>query len=118
QPLRKNLRPLLEEEGYVVEISKDAHEADARARRANHDVILLGLMSTENSLTHVQHWRRAGINAHIVVLLFGGKLSERVRCLDTGADGYLPMPIQHEELLARLRALARRQEVKDPVLRL
>jgi DNA-binding response OmpR family regulator len=118
QPLTRALLPYLQDEDYLVDLVHEAGEADAQAYDSSPDVILLGLLRwPEANLALLQRWRKEGLGAHIVVVLAGNNLHDRVRCLDLGADGYLTMPVHPEELLARLRALVRRREVKDPVLR-
>ena len=116
--LRRTLQALLEREDYFVELSDEADDADARVHGDNYDVLLLALRATDTNLILLQHWRRDGVSAHIVVLLPSVNLRDRVRCLDLGADSYMNIPIHPDELLARLRALARRQQVPDPILKI
>lgn len=66
-----------------------------------------------------RQWRARGGRTPILVLTARGALTDRVRGLDAGADDYLAKPFEPEELLARLRALARRPAAAlDVVLRL
>jgi DNA-binding response OmpR family regulator len=117
--LSRALLPPLEEEGYTVDLATEVNQADVQAREASHDLILLALlMRRETMMTLLRRWRKIGLSAHIVVLLASQNLQDRLRCLDLGADGYMTLPIHPQELLARLRALARRQEVKEPILRI
>jgi DNA-binding response OmpR family regulator len=120
KPLSRSLRQGLEEEGYAVDIAVDGEEADVKARGTEYDVIVLDLMLPKiDGLTLLQRWRRDGIKTHVLVLTARGSIEDRVRGLDLGADDYLTKPFDLEELLARVRALIRREhQEKDPVLRI
>jgi DNA-binding response OmpR family regulator len=120
KPLVRALKQGLEEEGFAVDVAYDGEEGNYKARTAEYDVIVLDLMlPKEDGLSLLQHWRREGLKAHVLVLTARGGIEDKVRGLDTGADDYLTKPFELEELLARLRALIRRgHQVKDPVLRL
>jgi DNA-binding response OmpR family regulator len=120
KPLSRSLRQGLEEEGYAVDIAVDGEEADIKARGTEYDVIILDLMLPKiDGLTLLQRWRRDGIKTHVLVLTARGSIEDRVRGLDQGADDYLTKPFDLEELLARVRALIRREhQEKDPVIRI
>jgi DNA-binding response OmpR family regulator len=124
KPLVRALRQGLEEEGleeenFAVDTAADGEEADVKARNTAYDVIILDLMLPRiDGLTLLQRWRRDGIKTHVLVLTARGGIDDKVRGLDAGADDYLTKPFELEELVARLRALIRREhQVKDPVLR-
>ena len=63
-----------------------------------------------------RHWRANGQHTPILMLTARGAMDDRVQGLDAGADDYLPKPFAVEELLARLRALARRPPTGHDVL--
>src|SRR5262249_4365218 len=119
KPLARALRQGLEEENFAVDLAADGEEADVKARNTGYDVIILDLMLPKvDGMTLLQRWRRDGIKTHVLVLTAKGSIEDKVHGLDTGADDYLTKPFELEELLARLRALIRREhQVKDPVLR-
>jgi len=120
KPLVRALRRGLEEENFAVDTAGDGEEADVKARNTHYDVIILDLMLPKiDGLTLLQRWRRDGIQTHVLVLTARGSIDDKVHGLDSGADDYLTKPFELEELLARLRALIRREHhVKDPVLRI
>lgn len=120
KPLVRALRQGLEEEGFAVDTAYDGEEGAFKAQTANYDVIILDLMlPKEDGLSLLQRWRRAGMQAHVLVLTARGSIEDKVNGLDLGADDYLTKPFELEELLARIRALVRRtHQKKDPILRL
>ncbi|HXG10773.1 MAG TPA: response regulator transcription factor [Gemmataceae bacterium] len=120
KPLVRALKQGLTEEGFAVDVAYDGEEGDYKARTTDYDVIILDLMlPKQDGLSLLQHWRRAGLKTHVLVLTARGAIEDKVRGLDLGADDYLTKPFELEELLARLRALIRRgHQVKDPVIRI
>src|SRR2546421_9516962 len=114
------LKKGLEEEGFAVDVAYDGEEGGYKAETAEYDVIILDIMlPKEDGLSLLQRWRKAGIRSHVLVLTARGGIEDKVRGLDCGADDYLTKPFELEELLARLRALIRREHnVKDPVIRI
>jgi DNA-binding response OmpR family regulator len=119
KPLVRALRQGLEEENFAVDVAVDGEEADVKARNTEYDVIILDLMLPRiDGLTLLQRWRRDGLKTHVLVLTARGGIDDRVRGLDAGADDYLTKPFELEELVARIRALIRREhQVKDPIIR-
>ncbi len=120
KPLRRALKQGLEEEGFAVDAAADGEEGDFKARTADYDVIILDLMLPKiDGLTLLQKWRHEGMKTHVLVLTARGGIEDKVKGLDLGADDYLTKPFELEELIARLRALIRRNhQVKDPVVRI
>ena len=68
----------------------------------------LGLPKLDG-LSILKRWRKEGITTPVIVLSARGTWAERVEGIDAGADDYLPKPFAMEELMARLRAITRRQ---------
>lgn len=100
----------LREAGYTVEGATSGDGARELTRRSAYDVIVLdlGLPDTDGlSLCH--DWRSHGYSAAILILTARGRIAERVAGLDSGADDYLVKPFHVIELLARVRALVRRE---------
>jgi heavy metal response regulator len=100
----------LSEQGYAVDIAYDGDEALGWADVAQFDVIILDVMLPIRSGIEVCHvLRERGIHTPILMLTARDAVEDRVRGLDSGADDYLVKPFAFAELLARLRALARRE---------
>ena len=83
-----------------------------------YDVILLDLgLPDGDGIDLLRQWRASGFNEPVLILSARDSVEDRVKGLDVGADDYLPKPFSFEELLARVRSLARRQSaVKQTVL--
>ena len=86
---------------------------------SDYDLAILDIALPDlDGLTVCRRWRERGGRTPILMLTARGALDDRVRGLDAGADDYLAKPFAVEELLARLRALARRPPAAhDVVLR-
>ena len=99
----------LSEEGMRVVRAEDAREARRRMADPEHDVVVLDVMLPGgDGFALCAEARRAGVKTPILMLTARGAVEDRVRGLDAGADDYLAKPFAFAELLARLRALARR----------
>lgn len=100
----------LEEQGYAVDLAFTGREALAWAEVVPFDLIVLDLMLPEMDGIAVCHTLRSrGHPAAILMLTARDAIDDRVTGLDAGADDYLVKPFELRELLARLRALSRRQ---------
>jgi two-component system copper resistance phosphate regulon response regulator CusR len=101
----------LREEGFSVERAADGEEGWHRLKTGTWDVVLLDwwLPATDGA-TLLQRLRQADQTTPVLFLTARDAVSDRVRGLDSGADDYLCKPFAFEELLARIRALARRQD--------
>lgn len=119
KPLLRVIRQGLEEENFAVDVAQDGEEADVKARSTAYDVIILDIMLPKvDGLQLLQRWRKDGIQTHVLLLTARGSVEDKVRGLDSGADDYLSKPFEFEELLARVRALIRREhQTKTPVIR-
>jgi DNA-binding response OmpR family regulator len=100
----------LEEQGYAVDVAYTGREALEWAAVVPFDLIVLDLMLPEvDGVAVCQLLRSRGDEAAILILTARDAVDDRVIGLDAGADDYLVKPFELKELLARLRALARRQ---------
>jgi two-component system copper resistance phosphate regulon response regulator CusR len=99
----------LREEGYAVERAADGEAGWHHLRAAAWDVVLLDWwLPGADGLTLLKRFRQAGHATPVLMLTARDAVPDRVRGLDAGADDYLPKPFAFDELLARVRALARR----------
>jgi two-component system, OmpR family, response regulator len=113
------LRRGLIEEGYAADIARTGDEALWMARAAAYDVIVLDVMLPgRDGFAVCRELREGGVWAPILMLTARDAVEDRVEGLDSGADDYLTKPFSFAELLARLRALARRGAAAEraPVL--
>lgn len=107
--LNESLKEILELNGYNVEVAFNGEEGLELAKIVEPDVIILDIMLPKIDGYQVcQILRQKGINTPILMLTAKDSLSDKVKGLDLGADDYLPKPFEIEELLARIRALIRR----------
>ncbi len=106
------LRRALLYEGYRVEVAPDGVSALARARERVPDLVILDVMLPH--LDGVEVCRRLRAEGDVPILMLTAKdaTADRVLGLDSGADDYLVKPFAYEELLARVRALVRRQAAR------
>ncbi len=108
--LAEHLRKGLTEEGYAVDVAADGAEALWMAENTPYDAVVLDVMMPEkDGIVTVRQMRRKGLRTPVIFLTARHGLEDRVRGLDAGADDYLAKPFSMVELLARLRALLRRQ---------
>jgi DNA-binding response OmpR family regulator len=105
----------LDRAGYAVDVALNAGEAEEKLRVNSYDLLLLDLnLPDRDGLDLCRAIRRGefdgtGREARILMLTARGALIDRVRGLDEGADDYLVKPFALAELLARVRALLRRE---------
>ena len=109
-PLASILVRTLREESYAVDHAADGQEAEWLAFENPYDLILLDLMlPRKNGMDVLKTLRDGGITAPVLILTAKDTKEDVVKGLDRGADDYLTKPFNLEELLARVRALLRRQ---------
>jgi DNA-binding response OmpR family regulator len=107
--LRQFLELELSEEGYGVRSCGDGIDALTQIRLEPPDLVILDWMLPDLSGVEVcQRLRATGLQVPVLMLTGRDAVQDRVQALDAGADDYLVKPFSIEELLARLRALARR----------
>jgi DNA-binding response OmpR family regulator len=103
------IRRVLAAERHVVDVAADGASALAFAEGQEYDVVVLDRMLPDiDGVEVLRQMRGAGIETPVLMLTALGTVDHRVGGLDAGADDYLTKPFAFNELLARLRALARR----------
>ena len=110
RPLAKAIKEILTRNNYSVDVSHDGEEGLWQAESKVHDLIILDIMlPSMDGIEVLTNLREKGIETPVLLLTALGQSKDKVRGLDSGADDYLSKPFHAEELLARLRALLRRQ---------
>ncbi len=113
--LRNLLQRFLEEQGYSVRTVADAVQMDRQLARELFSIIVLDFMLPgEDGLAICRRLRDAGNNTPIIMLTARGADQDRISGLEAGADDYLPKPFNPQELLARMKAVLRRQTRELP----
>jgi DNA-binding response OmpR family regulator len=98
------------EEGYTVDNAYDGEEAEYMAETTPFDLIVLDIMlPKKDGLAVCRDLRAKAVNTPILMLTAKDTVEDKVAGLDCGADDYLVKPFAFSELLARLRALLRRE---------
>ncbi len=113
------LRQALHEEGYAVDVAHTGTEGSLLAKTEPYDVVVLDvLLPGKNGFQIVSELREAGVSTPTLMLTARDDTASVVESLDLGADDYVTKPFKFEELLARIRALARRTSpARSEVLR-
>lgn len=108
----------LQAEGFIVEIAHKGNDGLLLAMTNSFDAIVLDIMLPgRDGLSVLRHLREKKSGTPILLLSARGDVHERVDGLNAGADDYLPKPFVLAELVARVRALARRSgESKSTLL--
>jgi two-component system OmpR family response regulator len=109
------IRRGLTQEGLPADVAASGEDALWMSGAHDYDVIVLDVMLPGiDGFETCRRLRTNGVWAPVLMLTARDSLEDRVRGLDTGADDYLVKPFAFAELLARLRALARRGENERP----
>jgi len=107
----------LREESYAVDVAADGDGALESAFVNDYDLIILDVMLPGRDGFEVcRELRATGVAAPVLMLTARDAVEDRIAGLDTGADDYLTKPFDFDELLARVRALLRRQPALLPAV--
>ncbi|MBJ6745595.1 response regulator transcription factor [Streptococcus sp. 121] len=109
--LNRSLVKLLKTQAYSVDAAFDGEEALDYLATTNYDALVVDVMMPRmNGFSLVQTLRHQGKQTPVLFLTAKDSLEDKVRGLDLGADDYLVKPFEFPELLARLRAITRREQ--------
>ncbi|MGQ0578039.1 MAG: osmolarity response regulator transcription factor OmpR [Betaproteobacteria bacterium] len=110
QRLRDLLNRYLAEQGFGVHAVANGHAMERVMGRESVDMIILDLMLPgEDGMSICRRLRAGGKRTPIIMLTAKGDEADRIAGLDIGADDYLPKPFNPRELVARIKAVMRRQ---------
>lgn len=111
------LRRALRGEGLATDVAVRGEDALWMAGATRYDAIVLDVMLPGiDGIETCRRLRADGVWSPVLMLTARGELPDRVTGLDSGADDYMTKPFQLAELMARLRALARRGPVRRPAV--
>lgn len=111
---------VLKKNNYSVDLAYNGEDGLDCGLSSIYDIIILDIMLPKmDGISILRELRRNGIETPVILLTAMGEVEDKVRGLDSGADDYLAKPFHTDELLARLRALARRKTelIKDGILK-
>ncbi len=109
-PLSEALVYTLKKNNYIVDVAYDGITGQQMAETLVYNVIILDrMLPGKEGLDILKELRKQGISTPILVLTAKDSVKNRIEGLDSGADDYLIKPFSKDELLARIRALGRRQ---------
>jgi len=108
------------EETYAVDVAYDGEEGEYLGEVNPYDLIILDIMMPKkDGIEMCRELRSKRVNTPILMLTARDAVEDRVRGLDAGADDYMVKPFSFNELLARVRALLRREAItKSPEIKL
>ena len=108
--LRRLLERFFDEQGYRVRAVENVEQMDRLLSRELFNLIVLDLMLPgEDGLSACARLRESGNQVPIIMLTAQGDEASRIQGLEQGADDYLAKPFNPRELLARIKAVLRRQ---------
>jgi DNA-binding response OmpR family regulator len=112
--MRLGLKDNLEFEGYTVELTENGTQGLELILNKSYDLILLDVMMPGMSgLDVCKKAREKGVNTPILLLTAKSEEMDKVLGLELGADDYITKPFSLRELLARIKAVLRRGELKS-----
>ncbi|MEG6612057.1 response regulator transcription factor [Pseudoclostridium thermosuccinogenes] len=100
---------VLKKNNYSVDLAYDGEDGLDYGLSGIYDIIILDIMLPKmDGISILKELRKNNIQTPVILLTARGETEDKVRGLDSGADDYLAKPFHTDELLARLRALGRR----------
>ncbi|MDR0821427.1 MAG: response regulator transcription factor [Oscillospiraceae bacterium] len=106
---------VLKKNNYSVDLAFDGEYGLDCALSGIYDIVVLDIMlPKKDGVAVLREMRKSGVKTPVLLLTAKSRIEDKVTGLDAGADDYLAKPFHYDELLARLRALGRRQEELFP----
>jgi DNA-binding response OmpR family regulator len=103
------LEKLLKDAKFYIQTASTLHDAQKRVNEQSYDLIILDWMLPDGSgIDFLKYQRNLNLKTPVMMLSSKSDVLEKAEALDSGADDYLQKPFSHIELLARIRALLRR----------
>jgi DNA-binding response OmpR family regulator len=112
--LTEMLSLYLAREGFDVQVMHDGESGAAEATRGAYAIVVLDIMMPRMSGIEALRRIRAASQVPVLMLTARGENVDRIVGLDMGADDYVPKPCTPGELAARIRAILRRTEEREP----
>lgn len=107
----------LESEDFMVDLAYEGLTGLQKATDGTYDIIILDLMLPKlDGLSLLEQFRRENIHTPVLILTAKGEVEDRIKGLNLGADDYLVKPFAFGELLARIRALLRRNQQEKKII--
>lgn len=112
------LKPCLEAESFVVDLSRDGEKGSFLARTNDYDLVILDISLPKKRGDQVcKEIRENNKNVPIIILTVESETDNKINLLNIGADDYMTKPFSFEELLARIRAILRRpHQIENKIL--
>ena len=108
--LAEALGQIMTEQKYIVDVVYDGEEGLDYALSNEYDVIVLDVMLPhKNGFEIVREMRATKKTTPVILLTARDETTDKIKGLDAGADDYMTKPFEPDELLARIRAVSRRQ---------
>lgn len=113
QRLAKNLKQGLAKNGFAVDSSETIKDGLMQTEVNEYDCIVLDISLPDgNGFDFLQNLRNQKNQTPVIIVTARGQIEDRIKGLNIGADDYLPKPVDSNELIARIRALIRRNSHK------
>jgi len=110
----RDVAQALSSAGFVVDIASEGEDAWYKGSVEDYDVAVLDLgLPRIDGLSVLKRWRGAQRTFPVLILSARNDWTEKVAGIEAGADDYLPKPFDPRELVARIRAVLRRQQTAD-----
>lgn len=108
--LALEIEAFLKKEAYLCDFARNANEALEKVGVNEYDFVLLDLgLPDQDGLLVLQEAKKLNPEVSYIILTARGKLEDRIKGLDLGADDYLPKPFSLLELQSRMQAISRRK---------